>query len=64
VEEETQGTVNNVVFPTGVDDRGNGVLDIYYGMADRYIGVARLHLPEQLPLEAHELLEIQRLHRQ
>jgi beta-1,2-mannobiose phosphorylase / 1,2-beta-oligomannan phosphorylase len=64
VDEETQGTVNNVVFPTGVDDRGNGVLDIYYGMADRYIGVARMHLPEQLPLEAHELLEIQRLHRQ
>jgi beta-1,2-mannobiose phosphorylase / 1,2-beta-oligomannan phosphorylase len=64
VAEETQGTVNNVVFPTGVDDRGDGVLDIYYGMADRYIGVARLHLPAQLPLEAHELLEIQRLHRQ
>jgi hypothetical protein len=32
-------------------------------MADRYIGAARLHLPERLTMEAHELLEIQRLHR-
>jgi beta-1,2-mannobiose phosphorylase / 1,2-beta-oligomannan phosphorylase len=64
IEEETLGTVDNVVFPTGVDDRGNGILDIYYGMADRYIGVARLHLPEQLAMEDHDLLETQRLHRQ
>ncbi|MFZ0031414.1 MAG: hypothetical protein WAK84_06045 [Candidatus Cybelea sp.] len=64
VAEETFGTVDNVVFPTGVDDRGDGTLDIYYGMADKYIGVARLHLPAQLALEAREPLEIQRLHRQ
>jgi beta-1,2-mannobiose phosphorylase / 1,2-beta-oligomannan phosphorylase len=47
--EETSGVVNNVVFPTGVDDRGNGIIDIYYGMADRYIGVARMELPDELP---------------
>lgn len=47
--EETSGIVNNVVFPTGVDDRGNGVVDIYYGMADRYVGAARMRLPEVLP---------------
>jgi predicted GH43/DUF377 family glycosyl hydrolase len=62
--EETLGTVDNVVFPTGVDDRGDGVLDIYYGMADKYIGAARLYLPERLPLEARELPGVQRLHRQ
>jgi predicted GH43/DUF377 family glycosyl hydrolase len=63
IDEETRGTVDNVVFPTGVDNRGNGTLDIYYGMADRYIGVARLSLPEQLAFEAHDMLEIQRLKR-
>ena len=47
--EETTGIVNNVVFPTGVDDRGNGIIDIYYGMADKYIGAARMKLPERLP---------------
>jgi beta-1,2-mannobiose phosphorylase / 1,2-beta-oligomannan phosphorylase len=47
--DEMSGVVNNVVFPTGVDDRGNGVIDIYYGMADRYVGAVRLFLPETLP---------------
>lgn len=47
--EEKLGIVNNVVFPTGIDDRGSGVLDMYYGMADKYIGVARMRLPETLP---------------
>lgn len=47
--EERLGVVNNVVFPTGVDDRGDGTIDIYYGMADRYIGAARMWLPQQLP---------------
>jgi predicted GH43/DUF377 family glycosyl hydrolase len=47
--DETQGVVNNVVFPTGIDDRGNGIIDFYYGMADRYVGAARLTLPETLP---------------
>jgi predicted GH43/DUF377 family glycosyl hydrolase len=47
--EETAGVVNNVVFPSGIDDRGNGMLDIYYGMADKHIGVARMQLPKVLP---------------
>ncbi len=47
--EERVGIVNNVVFPTGVDDRGDGTFDIYYGMADHYIGVARMRLPAELP---------------
>ncbi len=47
--EEVEGMVNNVVFPTGADDRGQGRIDIYYGMADSRIGAARLQLPESLP---------------
>jgi beta-1,2-mannobiose phosphorylase / 1,2-beta-oligomannan phosphorylase len=35
------GIVPNVVFPTGVDLHANGELDVYYGMADTRIGVAR-----------------------
>jgi predicted GH43/DUF377 family glycosyl hydrolase len=63
VEEEMLGTVDRVVFPTGVDDRGDGTLDIYYGMADKYIGIARLHLPDELPLQAQDLIETRRLER-
>ena len=37
-----------VVFPTGLDVRADGVLDVYYGMADSRIGVARAMLPELL----------------
>jgi predicted GH43/DUF377 family glycosyl hydrolase len=48
VAEEQFGVVNNVVFPTGADYRGNGVLDLYYGMGDQYIGAARLLLPPSL----------------
>lgn len=40
--EEISGIVDNVVFPTALDDRGDGRVDIYYGMADARIGVARL----------------------
>lgn len=47
--EETEGIVNNVVFPTGVDDRGDGRIDVYYGMADARIGAARLRVPDRLP---------------
>jgi predicted GH43/DUF377 family glycosyl hydrolase len=54
--QERDGTVANVVFPTGIDrrdDLGNpDRLDVYYGMADSRIGVARLDLPEQIPAEA------------
>lgn len=44
---ETFGTVDNVVFPTGIDvraDLGARVFDVYYGMADYTIGAARLTL--------------------
>lgn len=46
--EEREGIVDNVVFPTAVDPRGNGRIDVYYGMADSRIGVARLDLPSAL----------------
>ena len=55
-EEELRGTIANVVFPTGIDRRDDlgtpDRFDIYYGMADSRIGVARLDLPEQLPAGA------------
>jgi beta-1,2-mannobiose phosphorylase / 1,2-beta-oligomannan phosphorylase len=51
--QERNGTVPNVVFPTGIDRRDDlGLpdrLDVYYGMADNRIGVARLNLPDHLP---------------
>jgi predicted GH43/DUF377 family glycosyl hydrolase len=51
--QERSGTVANVVFPTGIDRRDDlGMpdrFDVYYGMADDRIGVARLDLPEALP---------------
>jgi predicted GH43/DUF377 family glycosyl hydrolase len=40
--DELVGIVGNVVFPTALDDRGDGRIDVYYGMADAKIGVARL----------------------
>jgi predicted GH43/DUF377 family glycosyl hydrolase len=52
IPEELDGVVANVVFPTGIDrrdDLGNpDRLDVYYGMADNRIGVARLDLPDQI----------------
>ncbi len=51
--QESQGTVANVVFPTGIDRRDDlgspDRFDVYYGMADDRIGVARLDIPEFLP---------------
>ncbi len=51
--QERTGTISNVVFPTGIDRRDDlgqpDRFDVYYGMADRRIGVARLDLPETLP---------------
>jgi predicted GH43/DUF377 family glycosyl hydrolase len=51
--EERDGAVANVVFPTGIDRRDDlgtpDRFDVYYGMADNRIGVARLDLPERLP---------------
>ena len=53
---ERQGTVPNVVFPTAIDRRDDLGLpdrfDVYYGMADNCIGVARLDLPAILPDQA------------
>lgn len=50
--EELRGTISNVVFPTGIDRRDDLAMpnrfDVYYGMADSRIGVARLDMPEQL----------------
>jgi predicted GH43/DUF377 family glycosyl hydrolase len=41
------------VFPTGIDRRDDlnspDRFDVYYGMADNRIGVARLDLPDFLP---------------
>ena len=49
---EREGIVPNVVFPTAIDRRDDlglpGRFDVYYGMADKRIGVARLDLPEHL----------------
>ena len=54
--EERQGTVANVVFPTGIDRRDDlgapDRFDVYYGMADNRIGAARLDVTECLPPEA------------
>ena len=51
--QERSGTVANVVFPTGIDRRDDlgspDRFDVYYGMADKRIGAARLDLPEFLP---------------
>lgn len=50
---ERTGIVSNVVFPSGIDRRDDiGMpdrFDVYYGMADNRIGVARLDLPDILP---------------
>jgi predicted GH43/DUF377 family glycosyl hydrolase len=50
---ECHGTVDDVVFPTGIDRRDDlgapDRFDIYYGMADDRIGVARLDVPAALP---------------
>jgi predicted GH43/DUF377 family glycosyl hydrolase len=51
--QEREGVVSNVVFPTGIDRRDDlhmpQRLDVYYGMADNCIGVARLDVPAHLP---------------
>ncbi len=56
--QECTGTVANVVFPTGIDRRDDLGLpdrfDVYYGMADNQIGVARLDMPDFLPTEGVE----------
>lgn len=53
--QERHGVISNVVFPTGIDRRDDLGLpdryDVYYGMADNRIGVARFDLPDILPPE-------------
>jgi predicted GH43/DUF377 family glycosyl hydrolase len=53
---ELHGAVDHVVFPTGIDRRDDlgqpDRIDVYYGMADNRIGVARLDVPDRLPLGA------------
>ena len=53
--QERRGTVPDIVFPTGIDRRDDLGLpdrfDVYYGMADNRIGVARLDIPDFLPPE-------------
>jgi predicted GH43/DUF377 family glycosyl hydrolase len=54
--QERRGIVANVVFPTGIDRRDDlgspDCFDVYYGMADNRIGVARLDVPKHLPPDA------------
>ena len=51
--QERSGIIDNVVFPTGIDRRDDlgspDRFDVYYGMADNRIGVARLDVPDLLP---------------
>jgi beta-1,2-mannobiose phosphorylase / 1,2-beta-oligomannan phosphorylase len=51
--QERSGIVANVVFPSGIDRRDDlgsaDRFDVYYGMADYRIGVARLDVPDSLP---------------
>ena len=51
--QERTGAIADVVFPTGIDRRDDlgapDRFDVYYGMADNRIGVARLDMPAVLP---------------
>lgn len=53
--QERHGIIANAVFPTGIDRRDDlgspNRFDVYYGMADYRIGVARLDVPNFLPSE-------------
>ena len=55
--QELLGETPNVVFPTGIDRRDDlgrpERFDVYYGMSDTRIGVARLIIPEHLPTAAY-----------
>jgi predicted GH43/DUF377 family glycosyl hydrolase len=52
--DEMLGTVNNVVFPTAIDQRAERAFDIYYGMADAKIGRARCTLAPAYAASADE----------
>jgi predicted GH43/DUF377 family glycosyl hydrolase len=51
---QQRGTPANVVFPSGIDRRDDlgqsDRFDVYYGMDDFRIGVARLDIPDVLPV--------------
>ncbi len=49
--EERDGMIPNVVFPTALDQREAGRVDVYYGMADSRIGVGTLRVPETLHVQ-------------
>lgn len=55
-EQEHEGVVPDVVFPTGIDQRTDigqpDRFDMYFGMADDRIGVATFWLPDELPIAA------------
>ncbi len=46
--DERFGTVDDVVFPTGIDVREDGSYDVYYGAADAKISLARFELATRL----------------
>ncbi|MDB5059028.1 MAG: glycosidase [Chloroflexi bacterium] len=48
---ERMGTVPQVIFPEGIDLHADGTLDVYYGMADSRIGVARGNIADLLAPE-------------
>jgi predicted GH43/DUF377 family glycosyl hydrolase len=52
--DELHGIVNNVVFPTAIDRRGERTFDFYYGMADAKIGRARCALAPAYAAAADE----------
>jgi predicted GH43/DUF377 family glycosyl hydrolase len=52
--DELLGIVNNVVFPTAIDVRGDRTFDFYYGMADAKIGRARCALAPAYAVSAGE----------
>jgi predicted GH43/DUF377 family glycosyl hydrolase len=58
---EKIGTVGTVVFPTGTDRRDDigqpNRIDVYYGMADKRIGVAKMEIPDRLPYQYRNRLK-------
>jgi predicted GH43/DUF377 family glycosyl hydrolase len=51
IREELDGMMPHVVFPTAIDAREDGRVDVYYGMADSRIGVGRLLVPQTIDIE-------------
>ncbi len=51
---ECQGTVENIVFPSGALLEKDGRLDLYYGAADSVCACASLYLPDLLDVMVHK----------